>query len=877
MDLQSRLEKALGTGCSIIRELGGGGMSRVFLANDVEHGREIVVKVIPSDLAGQVNVERFRREIKVAAKLQHPCIVPVLSSGDADGLPYYTMPFVEGESLRARLSREHGLPVHDAVRILRDIASAIAYAHEHGVLHRDIKPDNILVTKHHAVLVDFGVAKALTESTRAGSPLTSVGVALGTPAYMAPEQAAADPSVDHRADIYSLGVVAYEMLAGRHPFEGRSSQSMLAAHAIENPNSITVHRPNLPPQLAGLVMRMMEKHPGDRPHDADEVLTMLDQVATPTETTASPAPAKRKASSDAMRRKRLILASGFAGALITIGAISMFAFRGGFKSAPLADANVLVLEPSLPGNSTPAATADANLIVDAVNRGLVQVPSAHVTALSETASDPEQAAALGRKAGASKVITSSIYQAGDKLQVQFRVIDANTGNIIRALNPIQVAAGASPAALDSAIDPLLTVIGFATSRLLGPATIPLTQIPRFAAFKELHTGLEMSIRPDPVSYAALWQHFIDAYRLDTGFVQARLWYMWTLRNTGAVRNIHAIAYQYDTLQTYLQNHRTAMSPFESALADYVADRIATERGVQALRAIFGFTPLNPIRRDLPTLLADLNRPYAADSAMTNLVAADPWLSSQSLPWLFKAVLYHYEGDYTKALTAARHAREIAPTDMNGIRMELYSLAALGDTTNIEKLLAMAAVATRNRGFFDFAGDLYLATASELTAHGHPDYGKKILARAVEWFDKRTPEEWGYQNLALRGALVYLQAGRYADAERIARDLTRKYPGDTRYHGTLGRALALKGDSSGAIAIANQLATLPSEKFCGGPAFERAQIMAELNRRDDAIGMAQDAFGQGVGFTSYRSRIHVFPNFARMRGYPAYDALVTPGG
>jgi len=223
-DLRAQLQASLGDGYALDRELGGAGMSRVFIAEETSLGRSVVVKVLPPEMAGGVNIDRFRREIQLAARLQHACIVPLLSAGVADGIPYYTMPFVDGESLRRRIARGGELPINEAVRFLRDIAEALSCAHERGVIHRDIKPDNILLTKHHALVTDFGVAKALSVSTL-GDEVTSIGVAIGTPAYMAPEQAVGDPQVDHRADIYAFGVTAYEMLSGEKPFTGRSPGS----------------------------------------------------------------------------------------------------------------------------------------------------------------------------------------------------------------------------------------------------------------------------------------------------------------------------------------------------------------------------------------------------------------------------------------------------------------------------------------------------------------------------------------------------------------------------------------------------------------------------------------------------------------------------
>jgi serine/threonine-protein kinase len=325
-DLRDQLQATLGNAYILERELGGGGMSRVFIAEELSLGRKVVVKVLLPDLAATVNVERFRREIQLAAKLQHPHIVPVLSAGISEGLPYYTMPFIEGESLRARLARSGELPVHDTARILRDVLSALSYAHEHGVVHRDIKPDNVLLTANHAIVADFGVAKALSASTNPGSSLTSLGVALGTPAYMSPEQAAADPSTDHRADLYGVGAMAYEMLTGQQVFSARSPQAMLAAHATQKPEPIDARRPSVPRELSSLVMRALEKHAADRPQSAAEMLAELEAAVTPSGATTPHlgAIAPRAKSSE---RRGMFMAIG-AAVLLALLASSTAYWRG---------------------------------------------------------------------------------------------------------------------------------------------------------------------------------------------------------------------------------------------------------------------------------------------------------------------------------------------------------------------------------------------------------------------------------------------------------------------------------------------------------------------------------------------------------------------
>jgi eukaryotic-like serine/threonine-protein kinase len=283
IDLRDQLQASLGDAYRLDRELGGGGMSRVFVAQEGALDRRVVVKVLPPELTGTLSIERFRQEIQLAARVHHPHIVPVLLVGEADGLLYYTMPYIEGESLRERLDREGPLAIDDVIRIMRDVADALSHAHALGVIHRDVKPDNILLVRHHALVTDFGVAKALRQSRQSEERRThgrtpSHGLALGTPAYMAPEQAAADPTIDHRADIYALGCVAYEMLTGKPPFSGRPAQKILAAQVAERPVPISKLRPDVSPALESIVMRCLEKNPAHRWTDADDLTDELNTL-----------------------------------------------------------------------------------------------------------------------------------------------------------------------------------------------------------------------------------------------------------------------------------------------------------------------------------------------------------------------------------------------------------------------------------------------------------------------------------------------------------------------------------------------------------------------------------------------------------------------
>ena len=286
------LNAALSGHYRIVRELGAGGMATVYLADDIKHRRQVAVKVLRPELVASIGAERFLREITIAANLQHPHIVPLHDSGQFDDVLFYVMPFVDGSTLRQHLQTEGALPLPDAVRILRDIADAMSAAHARGVVHRDIKPENVMISGRHALVADFGVAKAVSQAT-GHHTMTAAGMALGTPMYMAPEQAMADPNADHRADIYAFGVLAFEVLTGRPPFTGTTPQAIIAAHLTTAAALVTAHRAEVPPPLAAVVARCLEKFPDQRYQTADEILVALDSALTPSGGIMAPGAPKR--------------------------------------------------------------------------------------------------------------------------------------------------------------------------------------------------------------------------------------------------------------------------------------------------------------------------------------------------------------------------------------------------------------------------------------------------------------------------------------------------------------------------------------------------------------------------------------------------------
>jgi len=448
-DRLDQLQVALADHYHIERELGAGGMATVYLAEDRKHHRKVALKVLRPELSASLGSDRFVREITIAAALSHPHILPLYDSGESGGFLYYVMPFVEGQSLRQKLVREGEQPVADAIRILRDMADAMAYAHQHGVVHRDIKPENVMLSGRHALVTDFGVAKAVSEAT-GRQTLTTPGVALGTPTYMAPEQAMADPHVDHRADIYAWGVVAYELLAGRPPFDRATPQAMLAAHLTEAVEPVTKYRGSISPGLATLVMRALEKRPADRWQHADELITQLETLLTPSGgmTPASP------------RRSRAVIGAGVLA--VALAALAAWWFT---RDRLRLDPGLVVVAPfeNRSGKSAnDAMGADlADRLTDLIARtGVTQAVPA-VTVRDVLRDNPTRTtgipALLSRRTSAGLVVVGSIHARGDSLEYGAEIVRQPAGKPIGQVEPV-VAGGNSAQASEALAERLATLL-----------------------------------------------------------------------------------------------------------------------------------------------------------------------------------------------------------------------------------------------------------------------------------------------------------------------------------------------------------------------------------------------------------------------------------
>ena len=421
--LLERLSHQLSPGLVVERELGGGGMSRVFLARDASLNRRVVLKVLHGAGEG-VSLERFRREMLLAASLQHPHIVPVLAAGDLDGIPWYTMPWIEGKSLRERLLVEQRLPVRDALRILRDVARGCTYAHARGIVHRDIKPENILLTGDAAVIIDFGIAKALIEA-QASAPheagLTRVGFTLGTPTYMAPEQAAADPSLDHRADLYALGVVAFELLAGRPPFQATSSQQLLKAHLADPVPILTDFRAEVPPGLMDLVQRCLAKSPSDRPATAEAVVERIEGLLANASSELPAVP----------RDGRWMAVAGVA-VTAALAILLLGGPRGPETVAARTSSSIAVL-PFVPRGDDSASAWLASGLGDDVAAQLLALGGLQVAprlSVEQAGRSPLAPAELGETLGVQTLLDGVVRREDDELRVIAQLVEARTGTIL---------------------------------------------------------------------------------------------------------------------------------------------------------------------------------------------------------------------------------------------------------------------------------------------------------------------------------------------------------------------------------------------------------------------------------------------------------------
>jgi len=537
-DLTDRVQSVLGDAYRVERELPPGGMSRLFLATERSLDRRVVVKVLPPELASEVSAARFQREVTLAAHLQHPHILPVLSAGSRDGLLYYITPFVDGESLRQRLDRETKLPVATAVRILTETADALARAHAAGVVHRDIKPENILLQDRHALLADFGVARALHEATNSDR-LTEVGSGVGTPGYMAPEQLAGERHVDARADVYALAIVGYEMLAGRSPFTGATPQAVAAAHFTSAPPPVSQLRPDVPREISDAIAKALAKDPDKRFATAAEFRDVLAATAPPPTS-----------------RTRRIAAYASA-AVVVIAIVAALVWRARPHAPAAIDENLVAVEPFTVLD--PALDVWRDGMVDVLAHNLdgagplrTVSPTVIVHRAHDTGTPP---ADLARQLGAGLAVTGRIERSGaDSVRVSASFVDVASGRpgeevaCRGRIDHMDVVTDSLTIALLRSLSRTQTV-GVTRGSLAGAKSLP--------ALKALLES-EQAFRRG--AWDSAQKAAEEAIRLDSTFALA---YYWAAFSAGWVRSITDSLSDYYSDQAQVYNH--GLSPRDSLL------------------------------------------------------------------------------------------------------------------------------------------------------------------------------------------------------------------------------------------------------------------------------------------------------------------------
>ncbi len=531
------LHEALAGKYVLERELGGGGMSRVYLAHDVGLERRVVVKVLSSELLTGLSRERFRRETLLSARLQHPNIVPVLDAGQAGGEPYFVMAYVEGEPLSARLDREGRLPNAEAVRIMRDVARALAYAHAQGVVHRDIKPGNVLLTSGAAVVADFGIAKALAAGLHTSGDdhgtLTRVGMSVGTPAYMAPEQAAGDPKTDHRADLYSFGLMAYEMLTGQNPMARGTPAETLAAHLTFTPDPVQTRRSAVSGLLGALVMRCLEKSPANRPQSAAEV---ADALEDPTMVSGvEVATSDVQAAVQGRRRRRALLV---AAALVGAGTIGFAIWRmspngpatKSTAAAPTSPAIAVLTFATISSDSSDAYLAAG--MTDQLTSALGRVPGWRVAsrrAVEQSQNSDTSSGGFAKSLGLTHVVEGAVQRQGKRIRIAVRLVDGATG--FSVWSDVFEYATADLFAVQDEItgriaEAISGTIGGTTSAAPGAGAAPVAQVQRTdsalnpEAYEHYLRGRFLFARRDSAALREALDEFRAASRTDSTFARA---------------------------------------------------------------------------------------------------------------------------------------------------------------------------------------------------------------------------------------------------------------------------------------------------------------------------------------------------------------------
>jgi TolB-like protein len=901
--LRDQLVEALGGAYVIERELGGGGMARVFLAEERALGRRVVIKVLEPELAGTIDADRFRREIGFAAQLNHPHLVQLLAAGEVGGVPFYTMPYVKGRSLRDRLQQAAGpLPVAEAASVMRDVLRAVAFAHRNGVMHRDLKPENILLSEDGALVTDFGIAKAVGASTGGDTGTrTTNGVVMGTPAYMAPEQATADRAADQRVDVYACGALLYEMLDGLPPFHQGTSAEIMRAHVHLAVPDLVAKRPQVPPELAQLAMDCLAKRPGDRPQMADDVLRRLDAIgasntaphmAAWTSSGATPVP---RDGSQPSRRARwgrrvgittvLVVAAG----AVTWGLLpprtravvrSILA-----RSSTAPDARRVVIVPFV--NQTGDASLDVfgDMAADWLTRGIartgsVDVVDARTAKIASIIVDSTGVVRVrGRdveiagETGAGLVISGRYYREGDRLHVEAQLLDVASDR------------GQSLASVSGSVRDKPALVEELRRRVMGTMA-PLVNgdrawsagmgdPPSYEAFHEVYAAVAAFARGDT---ADAFQRYRRAEALDSAYVVPLVLNAYAHADVGIMDRVPAALDTVRALLQRLEARRARAIPSELVMMDYVRAQTAgdAEAVWAAAREGIRLLPGSDIAVIAAMTAVWANRP---DSALRFLEQSDAYRGVNLIRpgyWRWKIAAFTLAARPGDAISAAARARAQFPDDPELDGMAAVAYAANKESRQAleahERMLTKATARPEPRLVHAAATVVEALHAAGDTAAA-AQAGRRALQRLALAGRVATPgahAAWGRLATA---------AGDRAMARSAYLALAQLRPVDARAIGGLALLDAAEGKSANATAAMVRLPGDASGIARADALLWRARLAAALGETPTALQDLGLAIANGATFgnpfEAGITLVRAWPEFARLSADPSFQAIVRP--
>jgi len=871
------LAEALSHSYALERELGRGGMATVYVAQDLKHDRPVALKVLHPELASALGPERFQREIRLAARLQHPHILTVLDSGAAAGQLWFTMPLVEGESLRDRLRRERQLPVEDALRIAREAAEGLQYAHDHGVIHRDIKPENLLLTRDgNTMVADFGIARAIGGGDQ---QLTETGLAIGTPAYMSPEQAAGERNLDARTDIYSLGAVLYEMLAGEPPFTGPTAQAVIAKRLTEAAPSVRGARSSVPPAVDEAVRKALASVAADRFSAMNQLVQALSSSTTVTRPSGSiprtPAPPPRRRS---IPVAAITLVLG-----VFIGLGLLFAWRHGRGGTveTTGPRRIAVLPFENLGDSADAYFADG--ITDEVRGKLSQVPALAVIARgssNEYRGSTKSLQEIGRELGAEYLLTATVRweKSGGVSRVrvspELLQVEPNEAPTTRW----QQGFDASLTDVFQVQADIATKVANALDVALGDSTRnelaarPTANLAAYDAFLKGEAVSGAMAVSDPPSLRRAIGFYEQAVTLDSGFVLA---WAQLARARSTLYTNSTPSPELAVQARYAAERARALGPDrpEGQLALSEFSRIAVLDNQQALAAAEAGLKLAPNNVDLLVAAAlveqSLGRWDAAFQHLAKAGALDPRSANTArrtgytLLWLRR---------YPEAQAALDRAGALAPSNISIIEGRAMVALAQGDLAGA-RAVVRGALAT-----IDPAALLaYFANYWDLFWVLEESQQQQLLALPVSAFDD-DHALWGIvhaQTYHLRGRLAEARA--YADSSRLGFEKNlRAAPDDAQQHVLHGLTLAYLGRKAEAIAEGKRgLSLLPISSDAYSGAYNQHQLVRIyllVGEPEQALDLLEPLLKIPYYLSSGWLRID--PDFAPLKGNPRFERLVA---